>query len=81
MPLLQVRDFPEDVYIKIALAAKRSKRTIAQQTIVLLEASLGHDKSNLERRRQLLEKLGSREVPEAVQDIDAVALLREDRDR
>ena len=81
MPLLQVRDCPEDVYKKIANVARQEKRTIAQQTIVLLEKSLGQEESNIERRRHLIEKLQSRSIPEKVKAVDAVALIREDRDR
>ena len=81
MPLLQVRDCPEDIYQKISRVARREKRTIAQQIIVLLENSLGQETSNRERRLKILERITSRDVPEKAQDIDAVALIREDRDR
>lgn len=37
MPLLQVRDCPEDIYRKISLVAKTQNRTLAQQIIVLPE--------------------------------------------
>ncbi len=81
MPLLQVRDCPEDIYRKISFAAKKQNRTIAQQTIVLLEKSLGQEEPNIERRRLLLEKINSREIADSVKKIDAVALIREDRAR
>ncbi len=81
MPLLQVRDFPEDIYKKITIAAKKQNRTIAQQVVVLLEKSLGQEQSNIERRKQVLEKIKSLDIPVAAQKIDAVALIREDRDR
>jgi len=81
MPLLQVRDCPEDIYKKITSVAKRQNRTIAQQTIVLLEKGLGQEEPNIERRRRLIEKINAREIPQDVKKIDAVALLREDRDR
>jgi len=81
MPLLQVRDCPEDIYKKIVLAARRKNRTIAQQTVVLLGKSLGQEESNIERRKRLLEKIQTRNISETTKEIDAVALLREDRDR
>jgi len=81
MPLLQVRECPEDIYRKIILAAKKQKRTIAQQVVVLLEKSLGQEQSNIERRKQLLSKIENRQIPNKVKRIDAVALIREDRDR
>jgi len=81
MPLLQVRDCPEDIYKKISLVAKKQNRTISQQTIVLLEKGLSQEHSNIERRIQLLEKINSREIPERVKEVDAVSFIREDRDR
>lgn len=81
MPLLQVRECPEDIYRKISLVAKNENRTIAQQVIVLLEKSLGQKESNMERRKKLLEKIEGREISNKVKAIDAVALIREDRDR
>lgn len=81
MPLLQVRDCPEDIYKKINMVAKKQNRTIAQQVLVLLERGLGQEQPNIERRRQLLEKINRRDVPQKVKQTDAVALIREDRNR
>lgn len=81
MPLLQVRDCPEDIYKKISHIARRQNRSISQQVIVLLEKGLGHEISNRERRKNLMERINSRSIPKALKDIDASALLREDRDR
>jgi len=81
MPLLQVRDCPLDIYKKLSLVAKKKNRTIAQQALVLLERGLGQEQSNSERRRQLLEKIDRREVPKRAKQVNAVALIREDRDR
>jgi len=81
MPLLQVRDCPEDIYRKITMAAKGQNRTIAQQVLVLLERGLGQEQPNVERRRQLFEKINRRNVPQKAQLTDAVALIREDRNR
>ena len=63
MPLLQVRDCPEDINKKIVLVAKKKNRTIAQQIDVLLE------------------KIRARPSSKETQKLDAVALIREDRDR
>ena len=81
MPLLQVRECPEDIYNRIASVAKKQKRTIAQQVVVLLEKGLGQESSNMERRRQLLKKMENRSIPAKAKTIDAVALIREDRER
>ena len=81
MPLLQVRDFPSDIYEKIALEAKRQNRTIAQQTIVSIRKGLGCEVSIRERRRMVLERINNRKIPEALKTLDHVKLIREDRDR
>jgi hypothetical protein len=81
MPLLQVRDCPDDIYKKITFIAKKQNRTIAQQVVVLLEKGLRQEQPNIERRRQLMERINSREIPEKIKQIDAVALALEDRDK
>ena len=81
MPLLQVRDCPEDIYKKVTLAAKRKNRTIGQQIIALLEKGLGQEQPNIERRKQVLDRIKERKVAEEIKNVDAVALIREDRDR
>jgi len=81
MPLLQVRDFPADIYEEISFEAKRQNRTIAQQTIVLIKKGLGEEISLKEQRRRLFEEIMKRDVPEAAKAIDPVKLIREDRDR
>ena len=81
MPLLQVRDFPADVYEEISFEAKRQNRTIAQQTIVLIKKGLGEEISNIERRRLTIERTNRRNIPPDAQSADYVRLVREDRDR
>jgi len=81
MPLLQVRDFPADIYEEISFEAKRENRTIAQQTIVLIKKGLGEDISKKEKRRLLLAEIMERDVPESAKDFDFVKAIREDRDR
>jgi antitoxin FitA len=81
MPLLQVRDFPADIYEEISFEAKRENRTIAQQTIVLIKKGLGEEVSLKEKRRLLFEEIMKRDVPESAKAIDSVKLIREDRDR
>ena len=81
MPLLQVRDFPKDIYDEIAFEANRQNRTIAQQTIVLIKKGLGQEVSNRERRRRILKEIKSWDIPDEVKKIDAVKWIREDRER
>jgi len=81
MPLLQVRDFPSDIYEEIKLVAKEQRRTIAQQTIVLIKDSLKKVNFEKERRLQALEKSRNMYVSEEAKNIDPVKWIREDRDR
>jgi len=80
MPTLQVRDLPEDIYIKLNMIANEENRSIAQQTIVLLKESLSLHINNKLRRKALLEKLEEKKYPENG-EIDQVELIREDRRR
>jgi len=81
MPLLQVRDFPEDTYEEITFEAGRQNRTIAQQTVVLIRKGLGEEISNRERRRLAIERTNKRNVPQSAKSADYVKFVREDRDR
>ena len=81
MPLLQVRECPEDIYRKIMYAAKVENRTIAQQTVVLLEKGLGQQETNMSRRKNLLDRIQKRRIPEAIKAVDTALLVREERDR
>ena len=40
MPALQVRDFPDELYERLKVAAVRDHRSIAQQTIALVEEGI-----------------------------------------
>jgi hypothetical protein len=81
MPLLQVRDFPADIYEEITFEAHRQNRTIAQQTIILIKKGLGEEMSNKERRRLAVERTFARNVPQDVKSVDYIKFVREDRDR
>ena len=81
MPLLQVRDFPKDIYEEITFEARRQNRTIAQQTIILIKKGLGEEMSNQERRRRVLMEIKGMSVPEKAKEVDYVKLIREDRAR
>ena len=81
MPLLQVRNFPDDIYKEISFEARRQHRTIAQQTIVLIKKGLGEEISNMERRVLAIKKTKERKIPKTAKSLDHVKLIREDRDR
>jgi len=80
MPLLQARDFPEDIYKEISYIARRQNRTIAQEVITLIKKGLGAETTNRERRRLVFERIKARDVPPEVKAIDSAALIREMRE-
>jgi hypothetical protein len=81
MPLLQVRDFPDDIYAELSYVARKEHRSIAQQTIVLIQKGLGRTETNRERRKRVLEEIAAMDVPEAAKAVDVVRLIREDHER
>ena len=81
MPLLQVRDFPADMYEEITYEARRQNRTFDQQTIALIEKGFGEEISHKEQRRRLLERINSRDIPDSVKTLDIVKWIRENRSR
>ena len=81
MPLLQVRDMPEDLYEKLAFLAKAENRSIAQETIVLLRQALNLTQERMVRRKQVLEEISNLKLNKTDQFPDPAALICEDRDR
>jgi len=81
MALLQVRNFPDDKYAAICAMAKEERRTIAQQTILLIENGLECKGVNSERRQRAIERTIARKTPDFIKDVDYAALIREDRER
>jgi hypothetical protein len=82
MPSLQVRDLPEHVYRKLVDKASLEHRSIAQETIVLLEKALGMEIKKKLRRKNLIQKI-LRTAPIAdPRDLpDPVELIHQDRSR
>ena len=81
MALLQVRNFPDDVYETIADIAKREKRSIARQAILLIEKGLGADENERNRRQSAIERTLAREPFTEAIGVDFAAMVREDRSR
>ena len=82
MPIIQVRNVPEHIYKRIVKLAELERRSIAQETLLLLESALDMDNSNKLHREKLIdcilhenESIYSGDVP------DPVPLIREDRER
>jgi hypothetical protein len=81
MPLLQVRDMPEDLYDRLASVAKAENRSIAQETIVLLREALRFPQERRARRKQVLEEIAKQNIPGTDSFPDPASLIREDRNR
>jgi len=81
MPLLQVRDIPEDLYNKLAKVAKEENRSIAQETIVLLREVLNQKEGYKMRRKQVLKEIKAINLNNTEILPDPADLIREDRDR
>jgi len=80
MALLQVRNFPDDTYEEISKIAKKERRSIAQQTILLVEKAIKKEDTPRERMLRALERTTARPVPDWLKGIDSAASIREDRD-
>ena len=81
MPLLQVRDMPEDLYKTLADIAEQDNRSIAQETIVLLKKALNYKESRQSRRKRILAEIQSDPIKDVQTFPDPAALIREDRER
>jgi hypothetical protein len=87
MPMLQVRDFPQDMYDKLALAAKEERRSIPQETIVAVQRGLAMKPESLEiaenraRRRAIIEEIKKRNFHFPDDMPSSEQMVREDRDR
>ena len=81
MPLLQVRDFPLDLYEQLKELAETERRSLAQQTVVMIRNSLETPEFSQARHAQAVDE--ARRLAEATPAcaLDPVALIREDRDR
>ncbi|MCD5406460.1 MAG: hypothetical protein LRZ99_02070, partial [Desulfotomaculum sp.] len=55
MRSLQVRDLPEHIYQQIVQLANIERRSITQETIILLESALEIKNHGKKRRKQLLD--------------------------
>ena len=81
MPLLQVRDIPEDLYEKLARTAEADHRSIAQETIVLLRKALNLKEERILRRKKLFEEIKKNKISNVDKFPSAADLIREDRER
>lgn len=55
MPALQVREMPDDLYERLKFSAKVNHRSLAQETISMLESCLNPDINNSPIKESLIE--------------------------
>lgn len=73
MPALQVRDFPPELYEKLRESAARDHRSIAQQTIVAVNAYLDDDAMRREGERDATDAQTSQPANAAEQTAGTLA--------
>ena len=81
MPLLQVRDFPQELYETISRVAKAENRSVPQQTIVLLKNALDIAEDRKGRRKTVISDISNFSIEKTNKFPDPAKLTREDRDR
>ena len=81
MPLLQVRDIPEDLYETLSRVAEAENRSISQETIVLLRKALKLNSELIARRKKVLDEIRELNIQDSDEYPDPADLIREDRDR
>ena len=81
MPLLQVRDVPEDLYERLSQIAEQDNRSITQETIVLLRKALNYKESRISRRKRILSEIRNDIIIDSNRFPDPAVLIREDRER
>jgi hypothetical protein len=77
MPILHVRNVPDDLYAHIRRQAQEQNRSISAQVIYLLERAV---LESPQAQRQVLENIRRRRSTLPVQP-DSLSLLRQDRQR
>ena len=81
MPLLQVRDFPQETYYVLSQLAKAQNRTVPQQVIFLLTTALNAEKdSYAARRSKVLAGLDALDLHLPADAPSPAELVRQDRD-
>lgn len=79
MPMLRIRNLPDDVYTALRSRAQRKGRSLSQQA--LMELRRLPELEAKEQRLALLARLRQRAAPEGLANLpDPVELIREDRD-
>jgi plasmid stability protein len=81
MPLLQMRDVPEDLYETLSESARIDKRSIDQQAVSLLRTALSAREERAFRRRAIFQEIDAMSLKNAAQFPAPADLLCADRTR
>lgn len=81
MPLLQIRDLPDELYEALRRKAAEERRSLSQQAIVTLSEGLGDEIDPKARLRDALRRAAAIDPRKTRHLSDPVKLIREDRDR
>ncbi|MGA2973887.1 MAG: hypothetical protein ABSF77_01085 [Spirochaetia bacterium] len=81
MPLLQVRNIPEELYKRLSQVAHTENRSIAQETVVLLRSALNQKQERSARRKAVIEEIRNLDLGKTKAFPDPAGLIREDRER
>lgn len=81
MALLQVRNFPDDIYALLSLLAEKENRSIAQQTVHILQNEFSDsDFQKILKRRKALDSLKSVQLKKKFDSKEMIEIIRKDRD-
>ena len=81
MPMLQVADFPADIYSRISAQALRENITFEQELIFLLKNSLPpQETANQIRRRAVFQRVKARSVPLKTDNLDVANIISDMRE-
>ena len=81
MALLQVRDFPQDVYALLAIKAQLENRSITQQTIHMLKEGLTEKSEQVSSHAAVLNSISQMNLTMNKNVPSPAELIRQDRDR
>ena len=80
MSTLQIRNMPKKLHDLLAQKAKKEKRSMSQQALVILENALIQETESKLRRRELIEKIKEYQIDHESLS-NPTELLRKDRDQ
>ncbi len=82
MSTLYVRDFPDELYLKVKDRAQRRRRSLSAEVVTIIDQTIKRDaarEASLEALERITERRRSYAPPPDA--IDSLTMLREDRAR